>query len=80
MKSESKRMKKTLTFVLLVGIFLTSCEEDASILQPEDDLNGTTILFVDENLEEETTIISEYTNLKDNFARTYTIVGDEGEK
>lgn len=73
-------MKRLLTFALLVGIFFTSCEDGSSIFQPEDDLNGITILFTDENLEEEITIISEYTNFKDNFARIYTIIGDKGGK
>ncbi len=80
MKSESKRMQKTLTFVLLAVTFLSSCEEDASILQLEDNLNRTTILFIDENLEEKTTIISEYTDVKDKLSKTYTIVGNKGGK
>ncbi len=73
-------MKRLLTFVLLVGIFLTSCQDDSSILQSDSELDGTTILIVNENLEEHIDIVFEYTKVKDNFARTYIIIGDKGGK
>ena len=73
-------MKNLLKLLLVIGIVFTSCQDDSSILQSEGDLDGTTILIVDENFEEEMDVISEYSEVRSILARTYTVVGDSGGK
>lgn len=73
-------MKKVLVLTLLLGFLFVGCENDSSILQPENDIDATTILPISDKLDAQTSTISEYTNVKDNLSRTYTINGDKGGK
>lgn len=67
-------MKNILPLVLLVMFLFVSCEDESSVLEPEN---------VNENHEASVSkmaITSDYTIVQEKYSRTYTIIGDKGGK